>query len=164
MLIILMWDLSWSEVSRKVTLEGRPERGGGINKTSRENRTDEIAGTTIGKGLEMGESISVWENRKKAASMAVAQRNGISGWRGGQGPDYAGLHRATVRSEDFIWRVSKAIGRFYSRISDRICFTCKMRLWRIRGGEETHPETEWGRENLWEILEVFEISYSCPNI
>lgn len=34
--------------------------------------------------------------------MAVAQRNGISGWRGGQGPDYAGLHRATVRSEDFI--------------------------------------------------------------
>lgn len=46
MLRILTGDLSWSEVSRKVTLEARAEGLGDISKTSREWGADEIMGTT----------------------------------------------------------------------------------------------------------------------
>lgn len=43
--IVLTWDLSWSEVAKKVTLEARPERGVGLNQASREGGADEIVGT-----------------------------------------------------------------------------------------------------------------------
>ena len=43
---ILTWDLSWSEVSRKVTLEGKSEGLVDMSKTSREWGADEIMGTT----------------------------------------------------------------------------------------------------------------------
>lgn len=53
MLIILIWDLSWFEIFRKMTLEVIPEIGIGIYEASREGGANEIWGDLIGKGLEM---------------------------------------------------------------------------------------------------------------
>ena len=88
-LVILMhiW-AALSEVSRKKTLEASSERGVGHRKASREGRGEEVLGTSQVKALRW-EGAYLFEKVKKAARMAVAQRNAKSSQRGRQGPDSA---------------------------------------------------------------------------